>query len=285
MGNCGVGFAPARPTAEQHDWLIGLLEGVEDIPGTALAEGLPWDWETLHRLPRRARAPPLRRRHRRPGGPRPAARLRHGRAGRRPERVAHRRRAGRDGPPHPRRASTPAPSASRRRAPYLHRTRDGEPLGTRYSTADELTAIASALADAGKGVIQMISDAYLSPDDDFAERRAGPDAHAGRDDRPPAVDDGAAARRRPRPLAGDDRLRRRVRRRRPRRCGPRWRPARSACCRASASSINPFVADRRLPRDRGAAAGRAGAPAARPRAQGPHPARARGPPRRACSAS
>src|SRR5947208_2842249 len=37
MGNCGVGFAPARPTAEQHDWLIGLLEGVEDIPGTALA--------------------------------------------------------------------------------------------------------------------------------------------------------------------------------------------------------------------------------------------------------
>ena len=42
MGNCGVGFAPARP--DRHDWLIGLLEGVEDIPGTALAEGLPWDW-------------------------------------------------------------------------------------------------------------------------------------------------------------------------------------------------------------------------------------------------
>ena len=47
MGNCGVGFAPAHPTAEQHDWLIGMLEGVEDIPGTALAEGLPWDWETF----------------------------------------------------------------------------------------------------------------------------------------------------------------------------------------------------------------------------------------------
>ena len=47
MGNCGVGFAPARPTAEQHDWLIGMLEGVEDIPGTALAEGLTWDWETF----------------------------------------------------------------------------------------------------------------------------------------------------------------------------------------------------------------------------------------------
>ena len=47
MGNCGVGFAPAKPTPEQHDWLIGMLEGVEDIPGTALAEGLPWDWESF----------------------------------------------------------------------------------------------------------------------------------------------------------------------------------------------------------------------------------------------
>ena len=47
MGNCGVGFAPTKPTAEHHDWLIGMLEGVEDIPGTALAEGLAWDWETF----------------------------------------------------------------------------------------------------------------------------------------------------------------------------------------------------------------------------------------------
>src|SRR5580698_10485049 len=45
MGNCGVGFAPARP--DRHDWLIGLMEGVEDIPGTALAEGIEWDWETF----------------------------------------------------------------------------------------------------------------------------------------------------------------------------------------------------------------------------------------------
>ncbi len=57
MGNCGVGFAPARP--DKHEWLIGLMEGVEDIPGTALAEGMTWDWETfpeyldaLERLPR-----------------------------------------------------------------------------------------------------------------------------------------------------------------------------------------------------------------------------------------
>lgn len=45
MGNCGVGFAPAAQ--DRHDWLIGLMEGVEDIPGTALAEGMTWDWETF----------------------------------------------------------------------------------------------------------------------------------------------------------------------------------------------------------------------------------------------
>ncbi len=45
MGNCGVGFAPAKP--DKHDWLIGLMEGVEDIPGTALAEGMTWNWETF----------------------------------------------------------------------------------------------------------------------------------------------------------------------------------------------------------------------------------------------
>lgn len=44
-GNCGVGFAPAHP--DRHDWLIGLMEGVEDIPGTALAEGMQWEWETF----------------------------------------------------------------------------------------------------------------------------------------------------------------------------------------------------------------------------------------------
>jgi N-acyl-D-aspartate/D-glutamate deacylase len=43
MGNCGVGFAPVRPGREE--WLIQLMEGVEDIPGTALAEGITWGWE------------------------------------------------------------------------------------------------------------------------------------------------------------------------------------------------------------------------------------------------
>lgn len=57
MGNCGVGFAPVKP--DKRDWLISVMEGVEDIPGTVLAEGIRWDWESfpqyldaLERMPR-----------------------------------------------------------------------------------------------------------------------------------------------------------------------------------------------------------------------------------------
>ena len=57
MGNCGVGFAPVRPG--QQEFLIQLMEGVEDIPGTALAEGIRWEWESfpeyldaIERMPR-----------------------------------------------------------------------------------------------------------------------------------------------------------------------------------------------------------------------------------------
>jgi N-acyl-D-aspartate/D-glutamate deacylase len=57
LGNCGVGFAPVRPGGQQH--LVELMEGVEDIPGTALHEGIQWSWESfpeyldaLERMPR-----------------------------------------------------------------------------------------------------------------------------------------------------------------------------------------------------------------------------------------
>ena len=45
VGNCGVGFAPVRPGSEE--WLVQMMEGVEDIPGTALYEGIEWSWETF----------------------------------------------------------------------------------------------------------------------------------------------------------------------------------------------------------------------------------------------
>src|SRR5206468_10233932 len=45
MGNCGVGFAPVAP--ERREWLIGLMEGVEDIPGAALSAGIQWGWESF----------------------------------------------------------------------------------------------------------------------------------------------------------------------------------------------------------------------------------------------
>lgn len=45
MGNCGVGFAPVKP--KDRDFLIQLMEGVEDIPGAALAEGIDWQWESF----------------------------------------------------------------------------------------------------------------------------------------------------------------------------------------------------------------------------------------------
>ena len=45
MGNCGVGFAPVKP--DERDFLVALMEGVEDIPGSALADGIDWDWESF----------------------------------------------------------------------------------------------------------------------------------------------------------------------------------------------------------------------------------------------
>ena len=45
FGNCGVGFAPCHE--DQHDMLINLMEGVEDIPEVVLSEGLPWNWHSF----------------------------------------------------------------------------------------------------------------------------------------------------------------------------------------------------------------------------------------------
>jgi len=167
MGNCGVGFAPARPTEADHNWLIGLLEGVEDIPGTALAEGLRWDWETFHdyiaALRRRTWSidvgtqvahAPLRAyvMGERGGDPNEAPTA---------DELVTMSRHVREGI----QAGALGFTTSRT---YVHQTKSGAPLGTRYSSADELLALAGALADEKSGVIQLISDAYLSEDESIA---------------------------------------------------------------------------------------------------------------------
>ena len=168
MGNCGVGFAPARPSDAYHDWLIGLLEGVEDIPGTALAEGLTWGWESfpeyLEVLARQPRTVDV-------GVHVPHAALRTYVMGER----------GADHLEHPTDDELAAMArltgealdagaigfaTSRTEA---HRTRDGANIGTLASGEEELLAIASVLRDRGAGVVQLISDCYQTPDDDFAD--------------------------------------------------------------------------------------------------------------------
>lgn len=168
MGNCGVGFAPARPGDAEHDWLIGLLEGVEDIPGTALAEGLRWDWESfpdyLDALERRRLAVDV-------GAQVPHAALRAYVMGERgADATAH---AGQDEIDTMRRLTREALEAGAMgfttSRTYVHRTRSGETIGTYRASTDEVLGVAAALADAGRGVMQLITDAYLSDDPDFRD--------------------------------------------------------------------------------------------------------------------
>jgi N-acyl-D-aspartate/D-glutamate deacylase len=166
MGNCGVGFAPAR--ADKHDWLIALLEGVEDIPGTALAEGLTWDWESfpeyMDALARRSYAVDV-------GTQMPHAALRcfvMGERGANHEEqptdaeIAEMARLTREALE----AGALGFSTSRT---FVHRSRDGSNIGTLTASHRELLGIVDALKQSGKGVIQLISDAYLTPDDSFAD--------------------------------------------------------------------------------------------------------------------
>ena len=125
MGNCGVGFAPCPPG--EQSTLIELMEGVEDIPGHALHEGVPWGkWAELSRVSRLPRRSPLRARRRRTTRARCAAVPGDARAGRE-QRRRDRRRHRRDARGSLRRRSRPARSASRPRA----RSSTGRSAGAR----------------------------------------------------------------------------------------------------------------------------------------------------------
>jgi N-acyl-D-aspartate/D-glutamate deacylase len=151
MGNCGVGFAPARP--DRHDWLIGLMEGVEDIPGAALSEGIEWEWETfpqyLDALERRRWTVDV------------GTQVPHGAV----RAYVMGERGARNEPANPEeidqmraivleaiRAGALGFSTSRT---IGHRAIDGEPVPGTYAAEDELFGIGSALAEAGTGVFEL----------------------------------------------------------------------------------------------------------------------------------
>jgi N-acyl-D-amino-acid deacylase len=159
MGNCGVGFAPATP--DRHDWLIGLMEGVEDIPGTALAEGIRWEWETfpeyLDALGRMPRALDV-------GTQVPHGAVRAYVMGERgaknevptPEDVARMAAIVREGME----AGALGFSTSRT---MLHRAVDGEPVPGTFAPEDELLGVGRPLGELGRGVFEMASD--LTPEE------------------------------------------------------------------------------------------------------------------------
>jgi N-acyl-D-amino-acid deacylase len=163
MGNCGVGFAPARP--DRHEWLIGIMEAVEDIPGSALAEGMKWDWETfpqyldsLDRKPRvldvAAQAPhsAIRAYVMDERGARNEAAT--------PEDIAEMARITREAVE----AGALGFSTSRT---ALHRTKEGEVIPGTFAGADEMVGIGRALGEAGHGVFELASDMTI-PEDEFA---------------------------------------------------------------------------------------------------------------------
>jgi len=165
MGNCGVGFAPVH--ARHRDRLVELMEGVEDIPGTALHEGLSWRWESFGSY-LDALAP-------QPRDMDVAAQLPHGalRVFVMGERGARLEAATADD-----RAQMRLLAAEAMRAGAIgfstsrsvnHRSIKGEPTPSLRAAEDELQAIAAGLKDAGRGVLQFISDFNVpSLDEEFA---------------------------------------------------------------------------------------------------------------------
>lgn len=165
MGNCGVGFAPVAP--DKHDFLIEMMEGVEDIPGTALYEGISWGWESypeyLAVLEGQQRTIDI-------ASQLPHAALRAYAMGER----------GADPFEHPDedelaqmgqlaqealRAGAFGITTSRTE---MHRTKKGENLGTLRAEEPELMVLAEALRATGRGVFQFLSDSYRTTDDEFA---------------------------------------------------------------------------------------------------------------------
>lgn len=163
MGNCGVGFAPVRRT--DHERLVELMEGVEDIPGTALHEGLRWDWESF---PEYLDALDKTERDIDVAAQLPHAALRVYVMG---ERGSYLEKARPDDIAEMRRLAAEAMQAgaigfSTSRSSN-HRAISGEPTPSLRAAEEELAGIAQGLRDAGKGVLQFISDFADDLPDEF----------------------------------------------------------------------------------------------------------------------
>ncbi|MDQ1535032.1 MAG: hypothetical protein QOF28_2793 [Actinomycetota bacterium] len=163
VGNCGVGFAPVRPA--DHDRLIELMEGVEDIPGTVLHEGLAWNWQSFPEFMDALEG--------RPFDVDVAVQVPHGalRLHVMGDRGADREtasasdietmaRLAREGVE----AGALGFSTSRT---LNHRTSKGEYTPTLTAGADELVGIARAIGRSGRGVLQVVSD-FADVDAEFA---------------------------------------------------------------------------------------------------------------------
>lgn len=161
-GNCGVGFAPCR--ADQRDWLIGLMEGVEDIPGTALHEGIDWRWETFPEYLDALEASPLAIDV---GTQVPHGAVRAYVMGERgpahevatPEEIEEMANVVRDAVV----AGALGFSTSRT---VKHRDSKGVVTPSITAHADELVGIARAMGSTGRGVVQGISD-FMDFDEEF----------------------------------------------------------------------------------------------------------------------
>ncbi|MEE4361774.1 MAG: amidohydrolase family protein [Pseudomonadales bacterium] len=166
MGNCGVGFAPCR--AEDHEVLVRLMEGVEDIPGVVLTEGLAWNWETF---PEFLDALEQRRHDIDFAAQVPHGALRVYVMGRRgadreaasPEDVAAMARLAREAVE----AGALGFTTSRT---LNHQTSEGQPTPTLTAAEDELLGIALALKAADRGVLQFVSD-FTDPGREMAMLR------------------------------------------------------------------------------------------------------------------
>ncbi|HLG86015.1 MAG TPA: amidohydrolase family protein [Alphaproteobacteria bacterium] len=154
MGNCGIGFAPCRP--EDHQGLIKLMEGVEDLPEPVLAAGLPWTWTSF---PEYLEFLSDRRYDIDFGAQLPHAALRVFAMG---QRGIDREPANEDDM---RQMGSLAAEAMQAGAlgfstsrSLNHRASDGRPTPTLTASEDELTAIARAMGKVGQGVIEIASD-------------------------------------------------------------------------------------------------------------------------------